>query len=257
MKPLKVALNQLGLNTKETEFYLFLLKEGVFTAAQLGQKLGESRTNTYMILARLIDAGLVAPDETASVKRFMAADPQIIGKLLEQQAAAIQRSLKDLTKSLPELTARYEASQQKREVAQKASFKKYQKLADEIVAVKQVVEVVGSQDMLAGSEAAAFLSYIVSQRRRQGLQTRAVFHVSDQSSVYLADLATGAEIHITSEQSKTGGAIIYGRTTALITGKPKLAVNVIANDALTDTFRGAFNQLRQDGTRFQGKGEAK
>lgn len=252
MKPIKVALQQLGLNTKETEFYLYLLKEGVFTAAQLSKRLGESRTNTYMILARLTDAGLVVPDETVSVKRFMAADPQLVARLLEEQAAAIQRSLKDLNKSLPELSAQFEQSQQKREVAQKASFKKYEKLAEEIVAAKQVVEVVGSQDLLAGSDAAAFLSYIVAQRNRLGLKTRAVFHVSDQDSAYLSSLAAGAEIHISSQKPKTGGAIIYGRSTALITGKPKLAVNVIANDALTDTFREVFKQLWQ-----AGKGMAK
>jgi sugar-specific transcriptional regulator TrmB len=250
MKPLKAALQQLGLNTKETEFYLYLLKEGVFTAAQLGKQLGESRTNTYMILARLTDAGLVNPDETSSVKRFMAADPRIIGRLLDEQAAALQRSRKALDQAYPELTAQFEQAQAKREVAVKASFKKYDKLLDEIIGTKQAIEVVGSQDMLQGSDAAALLSFIVSQRSRQGLQTRAVFHVSDEASVHLSKLAAGAEIHISREQPKTGGAIIYGRTTALITGKPKLAVNVMANDALTDTFRQVFNQLWHEGTRF-------
>ncbi len=96
-------LQQLGLSLSQAKAYLLLVTEGKLTPAQLMNKTGESRTNAYMVLDKLVDLGLALKDEQNKKLVYRASSPIGLQKLAERQrerAYATERKIKDAMPAL-------------------------------------------------------------------------------------------------------------------------------------------------------------
>ncbi len=239
------ALTRLGLSTKETKFYLFLLKEGSLGASKISAALKESRTNTYMVLTKLIEEKLALATENSGVKKFTAASPSVLKQRLEAEEKRLQASRQTLEAILPGLEEDFKAGREKAASAQTESIRKYSGVIKELTGVSSSVDVIVDSQMSGSSDAMALLKQIVISRGAQR-PTRAIFHESLKTLPLIKELAQGGlELNFTPQKSKTGGAIIFADNVALITASPKLFVKVVHNQVLAGSFQAVFEQLWQ------------
>ncbi len=95
MKP-KEALRELGMNEKESEIYLSLLKEKGCTASRLAKISKLNRTTAYLELENLMNLGLVSYVIKDSKRYYQAASPDKLIELLDMKMEKIKSVLPEL-----------------------------------------------------------------------------------------------------------------------------------------------------------------
>lgn len=98
---LEDELTRLGLDNKESRFYLAALELGQASVRLIADKAGISRTNAYDVLARLLVKGTVTQVErgtTRGKKKFdvIPEDPSRLISLLEEQRSVAESILPEL-----------------------------------------------------------------------------------------------------------------------------------------------------------------
>jgi HTH-type transcriptional regulator, sugar sensing transcriptional regulator len=93
---LKDALVQFGLSKNEVEVYLFLLKNGVSSPAQISAGTNISRPNTYPLLLTLEAKDLAREEKMGNKKAYLATDPESLYRSIEHKQETIQEILPEL-----------------------------------------------------------------------------------------------------------------------------------------------------------------
>lgn len=92
----KYVLKKIGLNSKEAEIYIELLKLGNSKVNEIAKRLNLPRTTIYSILNSLLQKGLVFYTIKSGIKYFEAVDPKRVLKIEEEK-------IKDLKSIIPNL----------------------------------------------------------------------------------------------------------------------------------------------------------
>lgn len=95
---LEKLLEEFGLNEKEAKTYLACLELGPSKIHDIANLSGIGRVNTYYIIDKLIQHGLVSRTYKKDKMLFVAEEPEALVRIIEQRA-------KDFRKYLPELKA--------------------------------------------------------------------------------------------------------------------------------------------------------
>lgn len=103
MVQFETELKKLGLNDKEAAVYLACLQLGPSPAQQIARRAKVVRATTYVILASLMQRGLVTQYKQGKKTLFSSEPPQQLVRLLEKQIEEIQSKQHDLSRILPEL----------------------------------------------------------------------------------------------------------------------------------------------------------
>src|SRR3989338_7146646 len=85
MPELKSILQEIGLNNKEAEVYLAMLKSGEETASRISQIAELNRITTYTILKSLGEKGFCSSYDKNNVQYFKPTKPEQILGLLEEK----------------------------------------------------------------------------------------------------------------------------------------------------------------------------
>lgn len=96
-------LINLGLNSTQAKAYLALVRHGSLTPPQLAKKTGETRTNAYTVLDKLVELGLAKKEESKKKLSYRVENPVALEKLVKQHrddALAREKLVKD---SMPAL----------------------------------------------------------------------------------------------------------------------------------------------------------
>jgi sugar-specific transcriptional regulator TrmB len=101
------TLQNFGLTEPQAKAYICLVKSGSLTAKSLAEKIKEGRTNTYMVLDRLLELGLVAKVEDRKVLRFCAANPVQLQNLAESKRREVLAHEKAVKDAMPALLSYY------------------------------------------------------------------------------------------------------------------------------------------------------
>jgi len=95
--------SKLGLSDPQVSVYKALLEKGTMTVTQIATASGESRTNTYVLLNKLIELQLVGEDGSQPTLRYFANNPTALEQLADtrQQEAsdaknAVQQNMSSL-----------------------------------------------------------------------------------------------------------------------------------------------------------------
>jgi sugar-specific transcriptional regulator TrmB len=96
MNNAKNKLKEFGLNEKEIEIYLYLLKDNDTPAYKIATETGIPRTTVYKILESLEKQGIISKWSKNSVKHFSAENPKKLADLLEEKRKALEEVLPDL-----------------------------------------------------------------------------------------------------------------------------------------------------------------
>lgn len=240
---METSLQQLGLNEKEAKFYVKLLEDGPLAAAEIAKELGESRTNTYMVLDRLLEQGLVIADDKG-VRRYAAADPSSFKKLLIRQQQQLKANQLALSSVLPQLTSIYQLGQHKPGVAYFEGLDGYRVFQDNVSKGENIC-VFGSDVVSENKEAWRELQRAVQKRRARGGVVRILFHhdAKDWLDVGLFR-ENGYEVRFWGENPLEGEITLYGDSKVGITAyQPGIITTVITNGVIAGTFQTLFEQL--------------
>lgn len=100
---LNESLIQLGLNQKEVDVYLAVLRQGKVTPAIVANMTGVNRTTVYSVSKNLLKKGLVALDSTGKIDYLVANDLEEIISLIDREKAALRKKEEIARKALKEL----------------------------------------------------------------------------------------------------------------------------------------------------------
>lgn len=102
-------LQQLGLSPTQAKAYLLLVLTGKLTPADLMSKTGDSRTNAYMVLDRLVELGLAIKDEVGKKLIYRSNSPVGLAKIAERQRERATQTESKIRDAMPELVKFYHA----------------------------------------------------------------------------------------------------------------------------------------------------
>lgn len=238
-------LSRLGLNEKESKFYLLLVHAGWLTAAEIAKKTGESRTNAYMVLDKLIADNLVEVSEASAVRRYGAADPIHLRSRLGQQQQQLKQTQAALAAALPQLASTYKLGQHRPGVVYFEGLAGLKALLeDNAKTTSGTIDLIASNEALSNKEAWAMLQKGIAKRAAKGIATRGLFHVREDKKPVIKRFATSRyEIRFWGNQPLPGEIVIYGHKIAFTVYQPSLIVVIMTNQVLAETFRVIFEQL--------------
>jgi sugar-specific transcriptional regulator TrmB len=96
-------LISLGLNKTQAKAYLALIRYGSLTPPELAKHTGETRTNAYTVLDKLVELGLAKKDDSKKKLAYRVENPVALEKLVkEHRDEALQRE-KLVKDSMPAL----------------------------------------------------------------------------------------------------------------------------------------------------------
>lgn len=89
-------ITQAGLNEREAQAYLALLELGEATISQISHRSGIERTYCYDIVEALVKKNLASAVPKNGRRRYQAANPETLARLLEDRLAAVRAGLSQL-----------------------------------------------------------------------------------------------------------------------------------------------------------------
>jgi predicted transcriptional regulator len=100
-------LTDIGLTAVQAKVYILLTKKGPHSPPAIATELSESRTNTYNVLEKLTDVGLVRRFEQNKKYMYQAEPPIALEKLIQQKRDAILGQERNLHAKMPDMLSAY------------------------------------------------------------------------------------------------------------------------------------------------------
>ena len=97
------TLEYFGLTKPQARAYVSLVKNGHMTAKQISEKIGESRTNTYMILEKLSQLGLIHKNTDKKILRYFPSSPLQLQNIVETKRQDILVQERTVKEAMPAL----------------------------------------------------------------------------------------------------------------------------------------------------------
>ena len=244
---MKETLHKLGLNQKEAGVYQLLLANPNLTASQVSQKFGESRTNTYMLLESLKARELVEEETTQPVKRYSAADPRNLQKILAAKQQELRQTQASLSALLPQLESSYSLGQHKPGVVYLEGLDGFRSFLDDMAKTKDAtVWLWASSKSYRGSDMRPILDKGIQKRRARGIKTNAIYPKQGRDwRVKEEAAAQNFEIRFWGDEPTLGEIVLYDNRVAFTVYEPALVVTIVTNDILAATFGAIFRQMWQ------------
>lgn len=244
MTNMEQALQKLGLNEKETQFYLYLLREGYKTGAELAKELSENRTNAYMVLNKLAELGLVEVDEARTVRHYQATNPENLKNIVVRRQQQLRQAQSSLSGVLPELISLFNLNQHKPGVVYFEGLEGYKTFQEDIARSDPPIDVIASNVVPENQDAWQELQKAVQKRNARGAQARIIFHNDARNWLDVGAFTTnGYEVRFWGDAPLEGEIAIYGSKVGLTAYQPALITTVITNDIIAGTFQILFEQI--------------
>lgn len=100
---LEQELTSIGLNEKEAKIYLASLELGQSTVQSIAVKAAINRATTYFVIDGLMQRGLMSSFHKGKKQYFIAADPERLIEILEQEKEEIEKKKDAFKKIIPQL----------------------------------------------------------------------------------------------------------------------------------------------------------
>lgn len=235
-------LLQLGLSDKEATLYMLLLKTPYQTAQHLANQTGIQRTNVYRLLDNLLSQGIITNDDSA-VKRFAAAEPQTLQKLLQGKQNELKQTANSLSALMPAFRSQYSLSLDKPGVFHMAGPEGFERLLQDMVRSKTEVLLVASDDIPNDEDTLGRFRDLLTERKRNGIVTRALFHGKPNETIRQAFADRGLDVRFIGDTPFKSEIALYEDNVAFTVYDPAIIVTVLTNTHIAATMRTIFEQL--------------
>ena len=241
----------LGLNGKQQAAYLYLLKNGARSAADLAKGLGEQRTNSYLIVEEMLEKGLVEKDESGKVLKYRAANPEQLQKLMlaRQRQVAIQAS--ELKQALPDLMGLYHLTSSESGLAYFEGLEGYTAaLQDQIHAGAEVCIFAATELLRDRPDAWAVLLNMLQKRGYAKVNSRIIYEAAIKDRIDLS-FRTSEVLKKTMAARFWGNSLfdgevaIYKDSVIFTVYDEKLTSTLIKNKAIATTMQSIFDTAWQ------------
>lgn len=235
---------ELGLGRKEAKIYQFLLGESALTATEIANAVGESRTNTYMLLEKLVHDGLAGVDENKAVRRYIAADPSALRNKLVEKQEAIKRINKQLNQSLPKLHSLYNLGHLKPGVVYLEGLDGLEVMLDDMVRSKNEALIIPSRFSPKMPETWKVLQKGINKRVKSGLKSRIIFPESIRDTLEFERLTKqGMAIRFWGSKEYPGEIVVYGNKCVFTTYSPTVINTILTNETMATTLKEIFEDI--------------
>lgn len=96
-------LERIGLTKTQAKAYIALIQKGELSPPEVAKQIGESRTNAYMILAKLEELELIEKVQKASKLTYQPLNPIALEKLAETNTHSVVKAEEDIKHSMPQM----------------------------------------------------------------------------------------------------------------------------------------------------------
>ncbi len=144
-------LEDIGLTKVQAEAYKKLIEVGLSSAPALAGLIGESRTNGYKVLDKLVDLGLAVKEAVGGKFKYSATSPAALEQFVKQQAETVRQKQRRLNIELPRLLDYYFAHSERPSI-------RYFEGKDGIVSIYK--DQVATQDQMYYIRTPSDLSYL-------------------------------------------------------------------------------------------------
>jgi sugar-specific transcriptional regulator TrmB len=148
------VLMQTGLTELQAKIYLFLIKHGQQTPAEIASGISENRTTVYSALERLEKLGIITRKNKGKITAYVPNHPSVLESLAEKRLRNVARQAKNLESNLPSLINYYNEHQNTPGATTFYGQEGVQMIWDKVLATKATYYFVRSRyDKLANHEA--------------------------------------------------------------------------------------------------------
>lgn len=238
------TIELLGLNTKDMDVYVALLRLGSAPLRKIAEESSLSRSTAFDALNRLQSAGLVSYVDAKSHRYFVAEDPQKLRGLATRREVALKEARQKIDALLPELRSMIGEAAHRPAVRYFEGASGIKDILEDVLSttrkIKSKTYRVYSSSEIRGEIAASWPRYN-SKRKSLGVEVKAI------------SIDKGGEEHGLDERkwlsTKKGGAptyiFIFGKKTAYVAidKKKQLFGVIIEDEAISSTQRMIFDAL--------------
>ena len=170
----KEQLMEIGLTGQEAEVYLALLELGPSLASAVAKRSSLNRTNSYDLLARLIDKGLVSHVVRNNRKHFIAAKPETLHQYLDDQERSIAARREIVEKIAPAL-GRLPAATTKDAVAVYDGAQGIKTLLELMIAQRRPIDTYGTEGNFSRIFRFSTFSHYLRRIQKARIRMRVLF----------------------------------------------------------------------------------
>lgn len=244
----------LEISETERSMYEHLLQEGGQSAAVIAKQLKQTRTNTYMILRRLTEKGLVIEDDTKPVRQFEAASPSMLRKLMKDHQRTVAEADHALTGLLPELMTAFHLSQKRPGVLHLQGYEGLKTSLEDMTKSQTELLLWGSHIENRDPKVWDLIERAGYKRRTRGVMTRALFELDAANWPHIGDFAAkGFEIRLWNESRFSAEIAVYDDRVCITNYKPDVIVTILTNSTIANTFRTIFEGCWATGVLLPGQ----
>lgn len=238
------VLEQLGLNEKEAKLYLVLIEQGPLSAADLAKHAHETRTNTYMILERLQEMGLVSED-ASKVKQFIAAEPQKLQRIVVDKQESLKAVNAQLRAVLPDLSSKYRLAHHKPGVIYREGIDGLRESFEDMTRTGKEILVFASDVTPQNPSAYSVIRKSLEKRKSRGVTSRVLLHEDGRKYDDIEEWpkSRNQNVRFIGESPYEGEVAIYGNKCTFTVYKPQIIVTTVTNDVIAETMRTVFENL--------------
>lgn len=178
----KKILKELDLTETESEIYLTLLKKGEGTASSTAKKSGVQRRQTYDIMEKLKEKGLVSYRDQENKRIYSATTPKRLKELVEERKNNLIELEEKIDDILPQLTKQYSEDSDEREVKVLEGKEGVKQLFNDEIREEETIKLIGSPE-----ESEELLKYFLptwtEKRQEKEIKIKGIFEHSMKGDV--------------------------------------------------------------------------
>ena len=180
-------IKKAGLTESQAKAYLALIEHRDVTPAELAQYIGETRTNAYAIIDKLLQYGLISKKNAVNYgAKYNANHPSCLETLAENRRKALAKNEKQVKDNINSLIDYYYEHSEKPGTVTLQGLDGIKSVYNDTLKSENTVYLVRTMhdDRIIGTE---FLYAYVRKRADKGIDTYGIYTKSPRSIPYLAD----------------------------------------------------------------------
>ncbi len=235
------VLRKAGLTDSQARGYVALIENGRLTAAELAEKIGESRTNSYAIADRLVELGLALKLDGRKTA-YQAENPAKLNQLLVAKQRELKAAANELAGILPALLSTYRLVSDKPGVLHLEGIDSLRLVYDDIIKTGQTVHIFSSAYDREDADIASMIDRQIDRQRKAGIKAKALL----PQKVYASFANSQDELfeaRPASFSSLEAQILLYGSNIAITTFKTGVVTTIITSPPAAQTFMQIFAAL--------------
>lgn len=237
-------LNQLGLSKNEAQVYEALLKIGEAGVKKISQEAQIHTRNTYDVLNRLLEKGLVFIVLKGKENHYQAVNPNKLMELVKEEKSALDSVLPDLKKLMKTKAA-------SREVMIYKGFEGWKQYIRDIIRIGQDISTIGAKGSWTDERMRPTLDLFNREAQKRKMKVRLLFEweVKEREKEIASKLKNCEYAFMPKKYSTTSEVDIFGNHLVVASnikaGKidDGTAFTVIINQQIADAFRVWFELM--------------